>query len=310
MFRIDLESQCIEANQHKVPIILVGHDRQPWFKANEAAALLGYVNFRKAVTMHVKPHRLQTLQQMLDKGTPTLGMPSKPNQNDLSARYVNESGLYQLTLSSKLDTADKFQDWVVDEVLPAIRKTGSYDAAPSPQADPDPWEQKRVDGIELHKLKNCALQDVLRGCTGHNNPQLYATLNNLVNQVVLNFQCTSGRFKKDRDIPNYMSIPDFLDFHGQVTRCSTEMIFQKYLTDHKHELQNMPTYQVIERLQRLARDMQQSNDRFGIGDLAQKLLDRKTANLRKKRLKLDRQANLITPSMNITDLISASTDED
>ena len=71
MFRIDLDSQCIEANEHKVPIILVGHDRQPWFKANEAAALLGYVNFRKAVTMHVKPHRLQTLQQMLDRGVPT-----------------------------------------------------------------------------------------------------------------------------------------------------------------------------------------------------------------------------------------------
>ena len=203
--------------------------------------------------------------------------------------------------------ADKFQDWVVDEVLPTIRKTGGYDAAPNrPQQEADPWEQKRVDGIELHKLKNCALQDVLQGCVGQNSPQLYAIVNNLVNQVVLNFQCTSGRFKKDHDIPYYMSIPDFLDFHGQVTRCSTEMIFQKYLTDHKHELQNMPTSQVIERLQRLARDMQQSNDRFGIGDLAQKLLDRKTANLRKKQLKLDRQANLIAPSMNITDLISTS----
>ena len=71
MFLIDLEGQCIEANQHKVPIILVGEERQPWFKANKAAALLGYVNYKKAVTMHVKSHRLQTLQQLLDKAVPT-----------------------------------------------------------------------------------------------------------------------------------------------------------------------------------------------------------------------------------------------
>lgn len=302
-FKLDLDSRIIIARTGKIPILIVGEGKQCWFKANDVAIFLGYSNYQKAVTQNVKPHRMRKLSELLTQGGPVRGGPSNPNKNDMESRYINESGLYQLTLRSKLPLADAFQDWVIDEVLPTIRQTGSY-SVNTETVVVDSWGQQRVDGIELHKLKNSALQDVLQGCLGHDSRQIYATVNNLVNQVVLNFQCTSGKFKRDRDIPNYMSIPDFLDFHGQVTRCSTEMIFQKYLIDHKHELEAMSTAQVIEKLQRLARDMQQSNDRFGIGDLAEKLLDRKTANLRKKQLKLDRQANRITPSANISDLIA------
>jgi hypothetical protein len=46
---------------------------------------------------------------------------------------IPESDLYRLTLKSTLDSAERFQDWVTEEVLPSIRKTGSYSAKPTPQ---------------------------------------------------------------------------------------------------------------------------------------------------------------------------------
>jgi prophage antirepressor-like protein len=43
---------------------------------------------------------------------------------------INESGLYALILSSKLEQARAFKRWVTSEVLPAIRKTGRYEMLP------------------------------------------------------------------------------------------------------------------------------------------------------------------------------------
>ena len=80
-----------------------------------------------------------------------MGTPKTPNSNDLLARYVNESGLYQLTLRSKLEMADSFQDWIVDEVLPTIRKRGRYEVTPHPSPqETNSWGQKRVDGADTN----------------------------------------------------------------------------------------------------------------------------------------------------------------
>ena len=43
-----------------------------------------------------------------------------------SMSYINEGDLYRLIMKSKLPSAEKFESWVMDEVLPTIRKTGSY----------------------------------------------------------------------------------------------------------------------------------------------------------------------------------------
>lgn len=160
----------------------------------------------------------------------------------------------------------------------------------------DQWNQKRVDGIELHKRKNDALQDVIKGCLGQDCHQAYATVNNLINQVVRNFWCTTTMYKKDKLIPKHMSIADFLDFHGQVTRCTAEMIFQKYLNDNMDVLKTLPLDDVISRLQQLAHDMRESNRRFELGDIEQKLLDKKSALQRKKRLSQERKDNLLASS--------------
>lgn len=56
---------------------------------------------------------------------------------DRSFLAVNESGLYSLILSSRKPAAKRFKKWVTSEVLPSIRKTGSYSSGPQPEAHPD-----------------------------------------------------------------------------------------------------------------------------------------------------------------------------
>lgn len=88
-------------------------DNEPWFVGKDVATILGYSNPRDALAKRVDDE---------DKGVAkcdTLG-----GAQDLTV--INESGLYSLILSSKLPTAKKFKRWVTSEVLPAIRKTGSY----------------------------------------------------------------------------------------------------------------------------------------------------------------------------------------
>ncbi|MDD6134043.1 MAG: Bro-N domain-containing protein [Selenomonadaceae bacterium] len=86
---------------------------EPWLVGKDVAEKLGYTNTRKAIADHVDEE---------DKGVTkcdTLG-----GKQDLT--IINESGLYALVFGSKLPTAKKFKHWVTSEVLPAIRKTGSY----------------------------------------------------------------------------------------------------------------------------------------------------------------------------------------
>ena len=87
---------------------------EPWFVGKDVAEILGYSKARNAISAHVDDD---------DKK-------DAPIQGDLGGvqnmTIINESGLYSLILSSKLPGAKKFKHWVTFEVLPALRKTGSY----------------------------------------------------------------------------------------------------------------------------------------------------------------------------------------
>ena len=88
-------------------------DGDPWFVGKDVASALGYTNNRKALADHVDAD---------DKGVTkcdTLG-----GTQELA--IINESGLYALAFGSKLESAKRFKRWVTSEVLPAIRKNGTY----------------------------------------------------------------------------------------------------------------------------------------------------------------------------------------
>ena len=90
-------------------------DDEPWFVGKDIATILGYAKPENAIANHVDDE---------DK-TSTLIQGSGSNYKS-KAILINESGLYSLILSSKLPSAKKFKRWVTGEVLPSIRKIGSY----------------------------------------------------------------------------------------------------------------------------------------------------------------------------------------
>lgn len=90
-------------------------ENEPWFVGKDVAEILGYSNPRDAILKHVDEE---------DKGVAkcdTLG-----GAQDFTV--INESGVYALVFGSKLPAAKRFKHWVTSEVLPQIRKTGSYQA--------------------------------------------------------------------------------------------------------------------------------------------------------------------------------------
>ena len=99
-------------------------DGEPWFVGKDVAEALGYFNTSKAIRDHVDKDDLKTLKY---KAYNVLGKASLWSGNDYSDKsIINESGLYSLILSSKLESAKAFKHWVTAEVLPTIRKTGGY----------------------------------------------------------------------------------------------------------------------------------------------------------------------------------------
>nr|DAG80887.1 MAG TPA: repressor domain protein [Caudoviricetes sp.] len=86
-------------------------DGKPYFVGTDVAKALGYSNPRKAIIDHCKG--------VTKRDTPT-------SSGIQSMSYINEGDLYRLIMKSKLPSAEKFESWVMDEVLPTIRKTGSY----------------------------------------------------------------------------------------------------------------------------------------------------------------------------------------
>ena len=86
-------------------------DGKPYFVGTDVAKALGYSNPRKAILDHCKG--------VTKRDTPT-------SSGIQSMSYINEGDLYRLIIKSKLPSAEKFESWVMDEVLPIIRKTGSY----------------------------------------------------------------------------------------------------------------------------------------------------------------------------------------
>ena len=86
---------------------------EPWFVGKDVTAVLGYANSSKALSDHVDAE---------DK----LNNESLSSLGQRGGWLINESGLYSLILSSNLPNAKQFKRWVTSEVLPSIRKTGSY----------------------------------------------------------------------------------------------------------------------------------------------------------------------------------------
>ena len=110
---------------------------EPWFKAADVASALKYVKTDKAIRDHVSEDDKRTQGSLISNPPKSGGLTGDSKNanpcespglkgNWKNAIYINESGLYCLIFGSAMEEAKVFKHWVTREVLPQIRKTGSY----------------------------------------------------------------------------------------------------------------------------------------------------------------------------------------
>ena len=116
-------------------------DGKTYFVANDVAKALGYVETAKAVRTHCK-------------GVSEMDIPS--NGGIQTMKIIPEGDIYRLVIKSQLPSAEKFESWVFDEVLPSIRKHGVY-AVDELLNDPD-LAIKAFTALKEEKERNKALQ--------------------------------------------------------------------------------------------------------------------------------------------------------
>jgi prophage antirepressor-like protein len=95
---------------------MTGPDGDPWFVASDVAKSLGYERPAEAVQDHCK--KVNKITQHADS----------PNRPPVNFNIIPEADVYRLIMRSNLPSAERFQDWVMEDVLPAIRKSGMYAA--------------------------------------------------------------------------------------------------------------------------------------------------------------------------------------
>lgn len=129
----------------EIRVMLIDDD--PWFVGKDIAVALGYKDTVNALKAHVDEQ---------DKRGWRITTPSGEQQ----ATIINESGLYSLIFSSKLESAQRFKHWVTYEVLPSIRKHGMYmtdNLLETAIANPD-FVIGLIQNMKSEKEKSAALQ--------------------------------------------------------------------------------------------------------------------------------------------------------
>lgn len=126
-------------------IRIVTVNDEPWFVAKDVTEVLGYQNGRDAVKSRVDEE---------DRA----GVAIHDGSQNRDMTIINESGLYSLVLSSKLPSAKRFKRWVTKEVIPSIRKTGSYAANQQEQAEEN---RRQMLFAIAQQVSDVALRDKL-----------------------------------------------------------------------------------------------------------------------------------------------------
>ena len=108
-------------NFEELPVRTLTVDEEPYFVGKDVAEILGYSKARNAIAKHV---------DFEDKKDAPIRGPLGGTQK---MTIINESGLYSLIFSSKLESAKRFKRWVTSEVLPQLRRTGTYSINPTIQ---------------------------------------------------------------------------------------------------------------------------------------------------------------------------------
>ena len=114
-----MQPQLFNFNGQRVRTVII--DNEPYFVGKDVATILGYKNPSVAVSKNVS-----------DKYKGVTEMETPGGKQKLV--IISEAGLYKLAFKSHVPQAERFTDWIADEVLPSIRKTGSYSIQRKPDS--------------------------------------------------------------------------------------------------------------------------------------------------------------------------------
>lgn len=114
-----MNSLHVFSNNDFGKVRVVMQNGEPWFVGKDAAEILRYSNTRDALLRHVD-----------DEDRAEVGIHDGSQTRNMTV--INESGIYSLVLRSELPTAIQFKRWVTSDILPSIRKTGTYSVADTP----------------------------------------------------------------------------------------------------------------------------------------------------------------------------------
>jgi len=162
-------------------------DGNPYFVGKDVAQALGYTNPAKALIDHVDEE-----DKLNNKTLSSLGQ--------RGGWLINESGLYSLFFSSKLPAAKEFKRWVTAEVLPSIRKTGTYGVDKKYAK----WLKARGNGKEIRKLETDYIKEYIetnpQGYVERFKGEMYAILSIKANRAV------GLKNKGDRDNGSFFQV--------------------------------------------------------------------------------------------------------
>jgi prophage antirepressor-like protein len=128
-------------NFNEYEIRVVARDGEPWFVLADVCRVLEIANPRDAAT------------RLRDRERNTVALTDAIRRGNPNVTIINESGLYRLIIRSDKPEAERFQDWVVEEVLPMIRKTGGYITEDKLEAlMENPFELRRWLGVYAEKV--------------------------------------------------------------------------------------------------------------------------------------------------------------
>ena len=151
---MSMSIQIMKNDKLKCELQYIVVDDIPWFRGLYVAKVLGYDNPAHAINRHVRKKHKTQRRNLVDY--------SKMEKSKIrkDAWFISEPGLYSLIMSSKLEKAQDFQDWVFEEVLPSIRKTGKYEVP------------KPVDALQERRLKIDEVNMYLNVYDKIDNPKL------------------------------------------------------------------------------------------------------------------------------------------
>lgn len=170
-------------------------DGKEYFPATSCAKMLGYSNPRDAIKRHCKTEGVVKR----DGVSITVNQYGKETKQTVSINYINEGNLYRLIVHSKLPSAERFERWVFDEVLPSIRKQEGY----APDVKSIATQAATIAATEVVKqllpvIRECMGSDRLQEVSPEQRPRKHAPgiidrLDVELRQEVEDMLC-SGRF--------------------------------------------------------------------------------------------------------------------